>query len=526
MKGQRVGKLIDRIGDAIVSCISGFDRLMLKGCIRPLMYAEGAMEFLRHRKVLNKDYKEWAQDQSRQLVESVERVAQEHTGRGISPIPSSRTRKEELAHRQQAELGIATGVIGAWSCVEAGRSYRACFDREKGFPQLRSEEVRCKHLYLYLDHEDYGFLNLRIQTWFPYQIQIALNGREWLRRQLDKADIAYRRSGNKFLEIADAKAAQKLLDRQVDMTWPTLLDRLVPMIFPTRKRILGTQLSYYWTVWQSEWATDLICRDHVVAQDRMNDLLRHALITGTSDRILRYLARPVTREGRPHVRDTGQIVTRVATYHDGVRVRHWVGNNSAKIYNEQNVIRVETTINDAGAFKVMRTAQDAPRKAPKRRLPMRKGVADIAHRAAVSQGVNNRVMDHLATFNDSTPLADLIAPCTRAFTRDGRRMRALEPVGKDRELLLAIGDPKHGIAGVSNAELRAMLAEQSWGKKYTSKQLSARVSRHLSLLRSHGLIRKLPKQNRYQLTDAGRTMTTVLAVALKASTKELMKIAA
>jgi hypothetical protein len=72
-----------------------------------------------------------------------------------------------------------------------------------GFPQLRWEEVRCKHLYLYLDHQDYGFCNLRIQTWFPYQIQIALNGREWLRRQLDKAGIAYQRSGNKFLELAN-----------------------------------------------------------------------------------------------------------------------------------------------------------------------------------------------------------------------------------------------------------------------------------------------------------------------------------
>ena len=58
MKGQRERKLIDRLGDTIVACISGFDRLMLKGCFRSLMYADGAMEFLRRRNVLNKDYKE------------------------------------------------------------------------------------------------------------------------------------------------------------------------------------------------------------------------------------------------------------------------------------------------------------------------------------------------------------------------------------------------------------------------------------------------------------------------------------
>ena len=519
-------KLIARLAHAIVAVLSGWDRFMLKGFIRPISYPEGAMDFLRIRKVLNKDYKVWAQDQSQQLIAGVEQFVQEKTGRGIIAIPSSRTRKEELAHRQQADLGIETGVIGAWSCVEAGQSFRACFDREKGFPQLRWEDVRCKHLYLYLDHQDYGFCNLRIQTWFPYQIQIALNGREWLGRQLDKAGIAYQRSGNKFLEIANPKTAQRLLDRQVEMKWPMLLDRLVPMIFPTRAQTLGNQLSYYWTIWQSEWATDLICQNSTTAQERMNDLMRHALITGTSDRVLRYLARPITCDGNPYARDKSQIVTRVATYHNGVRIRHWAGDNSAKVYNEQNVIRVETTINDPSAFKVMRKPQDAPAKEPKRRMSMRKGVADIAHRAAVSQGINNRVMDHLASLTDATPLVDLIAPYTRGFTKDGRRVRALEPVAKDRELLLALGDPKHGITGLSNGDLREILGEQPWGKKYSKKQLSARVSRSIVLLRNHGLIRKMPNQNRYQLTDAGRQLTATLSAALKASTIELMKMVA
>lgn len=196
-----------------------------------------------------------------------------------------------------------------------------------------------------------------------------------------------------------------------------------------------------------------------------------------------------------------------------------------KVYNEQNNIRFEATINDPSAFQVMRRAQGEDRSQPKRKMPMRKGVADISHRAAVSQGINNRIMEHLASCSDATPLADLVAPYTRAFTKGGRRIRAIEPMGKDRQLLLAIGDPKHGVAGCSNAELRAMLEAQSWGKGYTEQQLSARVSRHLSLLRSHGLIRKMPRQNRYQLTDAGRTLTTALAVALKASTQELMKFA-
>lgn len=83
-----------------------------------------------------------------------------------------------------------------------------------------------------------------------------------------------------------------------------------------------------------------------------------------------------------------------------------------------------------------------------------------------------------------------------------------------------------GSPGSRTAISGETLGKQPWGKKYGEKQLSARISRNLVLLRNHGLIRKMPNQNRYQLTDAGRQWTASLSVALKASTTELMKIAA
>ena len=36
----------------------------------------------------------------------------------------------------------------------------------------------------------------RIQTWFPFNIQVGLNGREWLARQMDKQNLKYRQQGN------------------------------------------------------------------------------------------------------------------------------------------------------------------------------------------------------------------------------------------------------------------------------------------------------------------------------------------
>jgi len=60
----------------------------------------------------------------------------------------------------------------------------------------------------------------------------------------------------------------------------------------------------------------------------------------------------------------------------------------------------------------------------------------------------------------------------------------------------------------------------------TGKQLSSRISRHLRLLREHGLIKKLTNQRKYILTDKGRKLTTALNAALAASTEDLIKLTA
>jgi len=213
---------LQRFAGQIKGILTGFDRIVFKGCIRPLMYADGAMAFLRGRGVLNKGYKDWMLAQSGALCAAAEKTAQQACGRGVEPIRSSLERKEALAHERQKALGIQAGLIGVWSSVEAGFSYRACYDAQAGFPQLRREFGRCKHLYFYYDHPRYGFASVRLQTWFPYGIQIALNGREWLRRALDQRRIAYVVHGNKFLHVADYSRAQRLLDAQNDARWAPL----------------------------------------------------------------------------------------------------------------------------------------------------------------------------------------------------------------------------------------------------------------------------------------------------------------
>ena len=250
-------------------------------------------------------------------------------------------------------------------------------------------------------------MNIRLQTWFPYHIQICLNGREWLRRSLEREGMEFLVHGNKFLHIADYQKAQQLLDQQLDTRFTDMLDGFTQRIFPGMQDILGSHLSYYWTLWQSEWATDLIFDRPASLNAIMDALLRHAHITGTSSRVLRYLDRPLTKSGRPYANSNDTVVTRVTDFNDGMRIRHWVDKNSVKLYNEQNTLRVETTINDPGKFQVFRHKQGQVEHEPKQRLSMRKGVMDTPLRAAVSHDINKRFINDLATMQEKTPVRDL-----------------------------------------------------------------------------------------------------------------------
>ncbi|HEY9062992.1 MAG TPA: hypothetical protein VIO64_21230 [Pseudobacteroides sp.] len=266
--------LLHRFGSIIKGSIEGFDRLIFKGTLKPIAYALGMQAFLKSQGVLNKEYKDWVTKQSTSIIKSAEAYSQKHCDRGIIYIPSINTRKEELAHNLQKESGVKDGLIGVWSCVESCTTYRSTFDATAGFPSLRPEKSRCKHLYFYYDHTDYGFMSIRLQTWAPYGIQIALNGREWLRRSLDKEKCKYIVDGNKFLHIDDYQLAQKLLDRQLDVNWEDMLSGFSKEAFSQMPEILGDGMRYYWTLWQSEMARDYIFNDPQSLNPIMESLLR------------------------------------------------------------------------------------------------------------------------------------------------------------------------------------------------------------------------------------------------------------
>ena len=263
--------LLNKYSSYVNGTIVGFDRIVLKGMIKPIMYAKGMESFLKRNGVLNKDFKDYVIKQSQSIVGFAEQYALSVHEDGITYIPSSNIRKEVLAHERQRKEKIEEGLIGVWSCVESCNTFKAVFSKTQSYPELKYERSKCKHLYFYFDDPTYGFMNIRLQTWAPYEIQIALNGREWLRRSLDKAGCGYQVSGNKFMYIEDYDYAQELLNAQTKVNLGYVLCDFLPLVFPRMEEIVPG-LGYYVTIWQSEVAKDYIFEDSSRLNELMDDL--------------------------------------------------------------------------------------------------------------------------------------------------------------------------------------------------------------------------------------------------------------
>jgi hypothetical protein len=171
------------------------------------MYSDGMENYLRKNKVYNKDFKEWAMNQSKIIVNNANDYSQKQIGTNIIWIPSSKIRKEELE--------ITKGLIGVFTCLESCYKYKSNLNKNATYPKLIAVESRCNHLYYY-GHHEYGFMSIRLQTWAPYNVQIALNGREWLSRMSDKENSSYVKEKNKFLHVADFDLTQEKLNSQLD----------------------------------------------------------------------------------------------------------------------------------------------------------------------------------------------------------------------------------------------------------------------------------------------------------------------
>jgi hypothetical protein len=251
---------MQRYRDDVIGEVSGFDRLVLRGTLRMLAVTSGMMYYLQRLGVLLKEFGDLVERKSKQLKEASLAEAR-RLGREIRYLPSAAVSKEQIALEIARRDGIDRGLVAVLTCVEPCMSYDIYRNRETKMCELVPRIRKCLFIYQYWIDEELGWMNARVQTWFPFSIQICLNGREWLARQMDARGIAYERRDNTFVRIDDVAGAQALADAQLRTDWPSLLRRIEGRLNPAREALLApVQVEYYWSAHQSEWASDVMFR--------------------------------------------------------------------------------------------------------------------------------------------------------------------------------------------------------------------------------------------------------------------------
>jgi hypothetical protein len=210
--------------------------------------------------------------------------------------------------------------VGA-TCVETCQTFEVHRNAETKRLELESRLRKCLFLYHYSIHPVFGFMNARIQTWFPFSIQICLNGREWLARQMNAAGLPYLRQDNCFPWIEDFARAQELMNAQLRTNWPGELNGIARQLNPIHEEIFDrVPLAYYWSTFQSEWASDIVFREAVALKRLHPLLLRHALISFGSTEVLQFLARRVRQDGQVRRNFNGEVDTDLREPAEGVRI--------------------------------------------------------------------------------------------------------------------------------------------------------------------------------------------------------------
>lgn len=517
---------LQRFGGIVLGVLSGFDRLRLRGTRRLLAHVSGLKHFLWQSRVMLQHFDRYVQDTTATLCASIQRAADE-AGRPVIYVPSSNQDKATLVQQVAQRDGIRQGLIAVLSCVEPCSSYEIHKNKQTHKLEPRRRERKCLHYYHYYLHPRMGLMHTRLQTWLPFTMHICLNGREWLARQLDEAGIHYTRRRNCFVALDDFAAAQTLLNQQLRANWPKLLDDLARMSNPLHDTLLGqVTVPCYWTVDQSEWATDILFRSAADLQALYPRLLRHSIDVLGNEDVLRFLGRRLTVAGQIDGHFNDQVTTSLQKRPEGTRIKFVINDNSLKMYDKAYescgaLLRLEATYNNVRNVKVFRAKQgDSP--ADKAWLPLRKSVADLSRRAQISDQATNRYAEALAAIEDKTPLKDISDKLCRPVHYHGRQVRALHPLDpQDARLLETVNRGEFLLDGFRNRDLRSLLYATPAASTAEQRRRSAAVTRQLRLLRAHHLIQKVPKSHRYQVTPFGRTALAALLAARQADTAKL-----
>lgn len=494
--------IIEQNKEKINGILETFDRMIINGYLFDLCNYNHFLYYLIQNGIKLKDFDKFALEQTNELCNHIDSYIKENNVQSIY-LNSGKIDKNEIVVNELNKNPNKTGLITALSAVEICNTVTVKPNHESQKLEVTSRPTKCKHYYLYYNDEEFGLMYIKIQTWFPYNVQIYINGREYLSKLLDKNNIKYEMYNNSFSYIEDFSIAQKLADGILNKKISDSFDGLIEKInvhLPKIKNIFSH--SYYWCIDQCEFATDINFKSRDDLSLFYKTLVETTYFTFSSEDIYSFFGRNIN-----YIQNfkKGEIVSDLRHRYQGYRIKFKINNNQIKMYDKGNNLRIEVTINNPKDFKVLKIKENDETGEiveTKEWTPMGKSISNLYRYVEISKSITKRYIEALPNINsDEVPLKEIEKISSRK-EYNNRTYSAFNILNEDTlNLFSEIAKGEYLINGFNNKMIRKNLYPNLEDDKTIN-----RITRTLSKLRAHGLIRKVPRKNKYYLTANGRNI--------------------
>ena len=462
--------------------VESIDRMYLNVYVPALQYDGGVATFFRQHQGHSFASSVLMAPISRAFIAAIERFV---TEQGVPLITFDKgQRKDAVMAAHLARFTAPEGVLFVGKAQEKAPVFRTEKRRNPRtgcpYPWLVRTTAMVNQYYFYAVDRDFGPFFLKFCSYFPYNAKLCLNGHEYLKRQLTQRGIAYEALDNGLLSCA----APALMQRVADGLSPAKIEALLhkwfgrlPHPFTARDRRAGYR--YRCSILQSEFSLTQTLDHPRMGRLFFEEVIRENLDLGRPDHVQLIFGRRVSR------RTPGRFRTRVIT--EGVTPSLHIDYKHSRIkqyHKEGRALRTETTINDPGDFAI------------------RKGLSHLSALRKVGLQANRRLLDVQRISHDCAIGEATFVRVSRPVQVEGQRAAALrfaDPVLQ--ALLSALVNFRLSADGWHQRDLRGPLAALLG---LPPDGVSAgRMTYHLRRLRLHGLIERLPRTHRYQVTSQG-----------------------
>jgi hypothetical protein len=391
--------------------------------------------------------------------------------------------KEDVAreHFKRAERDGRFGVVLIGVAQEKAYAWRGWRDGgNDAHPHFEfgRQAVFVNHYYFYIRDRQWGPSFVKTNAYAPYPVWVYLNGHEWAKRQADRQGVAFEALDNGFRSCVDAEAlagiCASLSDQDVHAFFERWM-RALPSPFTKAER---SRYGYGLSVRQLEISDTRVFDRPAAGRAWFERTIADQLDLGRPDKVQIVFDRTITKQ-TPGVFQTKVITRGVAP----VIQAHYKHSKVKQYFKEGRALRTETTVNDPYDFGVGRLLSTENWRALMQ----------------IGEQTNQRLLDAQLQACQCAPDPAALARIVLPSTHDGQPAPGLR-FGDPRvmALLACLCHYGHLFNGLTNRSLRALIADTVPG--YTARQATYDLRR----VRRKGLIRRIPRTQRYELTDEGR----------------------